>query len=213
MQTDWEIRRDISNCGKKIYDRGFAVATDGNISVRILNNRLMITPSGSCLGKLNINDLIYVDISGQVLQGDCKPSSELPMHIEIYKNRPDVKAIVHAHPNVSTAFTVSGETLSKPVLPELILGLGDIPTAPYATPSTRESAYAISELIKNHDVILLDHHGAVTVGESLEDAFFKMEKLEHAAATMLAAKQLGHINPLKPSDIEKLQKVKESYRL
>ena len=122
-----------------------------------------------------------------------------------------MNAIIHTHPVNSTSFTVAGETFSQPVLPELILGIGDVPIAKYATPSTNESVVVISELIKNHDVIILDHHGVVTVGKTLLDAFFKLERLEHAASTLLAAKQLGNINPLNPSDIEKLHEIREKY--
>ena len=211
MKTDWEIRREICLFGKRVYEKGFVTATDGNISMRMMANRLMITPSASCLGDLNVNDLAYVDLTGQILQSNCKPSSELPMHLEIYRNRPDVNAIIHTHPVNSTSFTVAGESFSPPVLPELILGIGDVPIAKYATPSTNESAVVISELIKNHDVIILDHHGVVTVGKTLLDAFFKLERLEHAASTLLAAKQLGNINPLNPSDIEKLHEIREKY--
>jgi L-fuculose-phosphate aldolase len=177
----------------------------------MMGDRLFITPSASCLGDLNVNDLVYVDFNGQILQSYLKPSSELPMHLEIYKKRPDVHGIIHTHPANSTAFTVAGENFSEPVLPELILGIGDIPIAKYATPSTHESAVVISELIKSHDVIILDHHGVVTVGKDLQEAFYKLERLEHAASTLLAAKQLGNINPLNPSDIEKLHKIKQKY--
>lgn len=211
MKTDWEIRREICLFGKKVYDKGFVAATDGNISMRLMTNRLMITPSASCLGDLNVNDLAYVDLNGQILQSNCKPSSELPMHLEIYRNRSDINAIIHTHPVNATSFTVAGETFSQPVLPELILGIGDVPIAKYATPSTRESAIVISELIKNHDVIILDHHGVVTIGNTLQEAFFKLERLEHAASTLLAAKQLGSINPLNPSDIKKLHEIREKY--
>lgn len=211
MKTDWEIRREICQYGKKVYNKGFVAATDGNISMRMMTDRMFITPSSSCLGSMNVNDLVYVDFNGQVLQSSRNPSSELPMHLEIYKKRPDVNAIIHTHPSISTAFTIAGENFSQPVLPELILGIGDVPIAKYATPSTPESAVVISELIKNHDVIILDHHGVVTVGENLQKALFKLEKLEHAASTLLAAKQLGNINPLNPADIEKLHEIRQKY--
>ena len=211
MKTDWETRREICLYGRKVYDKGFVTATDGNISMRMMNDRMFITPSASCLGNLNVNDLVYVDFNGQVLQCNRTPSSELPMHLEIYNKRPEVNAIIHTHPANSTAFTIAGENFSQPVLPELILGLGDVPIAKYATPSTHESAVVISELIKNHDVIILDHHGVVTVGIDLQQAFYKLERLEHAASTLLAAKQLGNINPLNPSDIEKLKAIKNKY--
>ena len=211
MKTDWEIRREICRYGKMVYDKGFVAATDGNISMRMMTNRLFITPSASCLGDLNVNELAYVDFNGHVLQSNCNPSSELPMHLEIYKKRPEINAIIHTHPAHSTAFTVAGESFEQPVLPELILGIGDVPIAKYATPSTHESAVVISELIKNHDVIILDHHGVVTVGINLQEAFYKLERLEHAASTLLAAKQLGNINPLNPSDIKKLHEIKQKY--
>ena len=211
MKTDWEIRREICHYGKMVYDKGFVAATDGNISMRMMTDRMFITPSASCLGNLNVNDLAYVDVNGYVLQSNCNPSSELPMHLEIYKKRPEVNAIIHTHPANSTAFTIAGESFEQPVLPELIPGIGDVPIAKYATPSTHESAVVISELIKNHDVIILDHHGVVTVGIDLQEAFYKLERLEHAASTLLAAKQLGNINPLNPADIEKLHKIKQKY--
>jgi L-fuculose-phosphate aldolase len=205
MLTDWEIRREIVAFGKKVYEKGLVSATDGNISVRVMSDRLMITPSGASLGNLNTEDLVYADLTGQVLAGRGKPSSELPMHLEIYRHRPHVNAVMHAHPPFTTAFTVAGESLASPVLPEVVIMFGEIPVAPYGTPASEESAQSILNLIPDHDVIVLDHHGAVTLGKSLEDAFFKMEKLEHAASTLLAAKQIGGINPLTPSAVEKLE--------
>jgi len=207
MKTDWEARREIVAFGAKVYRKGLVAATDGNISLRIFEDRIMITPSGSCLGSLNIEDLAYVDMSGQLLAGRIKPSSELPMHIEIFRKRPDVSAIIHAHPPLATAFTVAGKSISQPVLPEVFVMFGQIPVAPYAPPSTPESVQAISGLIEKNDVILLDHHGAVTVGKSLDEAFLKMEKLEHTASTLLAAEQLGQITPLSAAEIEKLKQL------
>ena len=144
---------------------------EGNISIRIFSDRFLITPSGSCLGTLNTEDLVYVDAEGQTLVGRVKPSSELPMHLEIYKRRPDVYAIIHAHPPLATAFTIAGKSISDPVIPEVFVQVGKIPVAPYAPPSTKESVEVISEIILKHDLILLDHHGAVAIGKSLEEAF------------------------------------------
>jgi L-fuculose-phosphate aldolase len=207
MYTDWEIRRNILSYGKRVYEMGFVAATDGNISVRTMNNRLMITPSGVALGKMNSEELIYVDFEGRTLQGRRKPSSELPMHIMIYKQRLDVQAIIHTHPPIATAFSVAGKSLSQPVLPEVVLMFGEIPVASYATPSTIESAYAVKNLILDHDIIILDHHGAVSIGSSLEDAFLKLEKLEQTAKTLIAAKQLGEVLPLSTEEINKLVKI------
>jgi L-fuculose-phosphate aldolase len=207
MKTDWEARREIVLCGEKVYRKGLVAAMDGNISVRMFPDRLMITSSGSCLGALNVEELSYVDMNGQLLAGNVKPSSELPMHIEIFKKRPDVHAIIHAHPPLATAFTIAGKSLSQPVLPEVFVMFGKIPVAPYAPPSTPESVQAISDCIDKHDLILLDHHGAVAVGKSLDDAFHKMEKLEHTASTLLAAEQLGEIKPLSSADVDKLRQL------
>jgi len=205
MLTDWEIRRGIVAYGRRFYDAGLVAANDGNISVRIMGDRLMITPSGSALGNLNVENLVYVDLSGQVLSGRMKPSSELPMHLAIYRKRPDVSAIIHTHPPVSTAFSVARISLSEPVLPEVILGFGDIPIAPYATPGTPEGAQILDTIIDTHDVVILDHHGAVAVGATLEEAYQKMERLEHTAKTLLAAHQLGGVSVLPDEEVEKLK--------
>jgi L-fuculose-phosphate aldolase len=206
MKTDWEARREMAAFGEKVYKSGLVAAMDGNISIRVFSDRLLITPSGSCLGTLNIEDLVYVDLEGQVLVGRVKPSSELPMHIEIYKKRPDILAIIHAHPPLATAFTIAGKNISQPVIPEVFVQFGQIPVAPYAPPSSKESVEFISDIIEKHDLILLDHHGAVAVGKSLYEAYLKMEKLEHTASTLIAAEQLGQITPLSQSELENLKK-------
>jgi L-fuculose-phosphate aldolase len=209
MKTDWEIRRDIVAIARKTYNAGMVAATDGNISHRIMTDRIMITPSGTSFSSLNTNALAYVDLEGSILNFEHKPSSELPMHLEIYRQRPDVKAIIHAHPPYATALTISGYSLEEPILPEVVMMFGKIPTAPYATPSTKESAESIRSLIKDHQAILLDHHGAVTYGSSLEEAFHKMEKLEHAAKTILAATSLGTPKQLDEHQLGKLKDVRQ----
>jgi L-fuculose-phosphate aldolase len=206
IKNDWEVRRDIITCAKKAFDRGLVAATDGNISMRMDVDRVMITPGGSSFATLNAGNLAYVDINGNLLDYACKPSSELPMHLEIYHRRSDIHAIIHAHPPYSTAFTIAGMSMSTPVIPEVVVMLGAVPTAKYATPSTTESADVIRDLILEHDVILLDHHGAVTCGATLDEAYYKMDKLEHAARTMLAANSLGAVNPLSDENLQKLQR-------
>ena len=207
MKTDWEIRREIVHYAKCAYQKGLVAATDGNISVRIMGDRLMITPTGAVFETLRPDDLIYVNFLGQKLQGNSLPSSELPLHLEIYQQRANVEAIIHAHPPVATAFTIAGESLAQPVIPEVVTMFGKIPTAPYATPASEEGAQVVSNLIHDHDLILLDHHGAVAVGTSLQDAFLKLEKLEHTASTLLAAKQLGEIKPLSAEQLQKLKAI------
>ena len=208
MKTDWEARRDIIACARQVYDKGIVAATDGNISYRMMTDRVMITPSGTSFANLTTDDLAYVDIDGNILTFEHKPSSELPMHLEIYRQRPDVNAVIHAHPPFATALTLTGSSLADPILPEVVIMFGKIPTAPYATPSTQESAESIRHLIKDHDAILLDHHGAVTYGESLDVAFYKMEKLEHAAKTILAARSVGIPKVLDEDQLSKLRELK-----
>ena len=209
IKTDWEARRDIVKCAKQAFDSGLVAATDGNISVRMSTDRVMITPGGTSFRNLNPGQMAYVDIEGHLLDYANRPSSELPMHLEIYRQRPEIGAIIHAHPPFTTAFTVAGITLETPVLPEVFVMCGRIPTANYATPSTTESADVIRELIKEHDVILLDHHGAVACGLDLDEAYYKMEKLEHAARTIFAANSLGQITPLTEDKLKKLEPFKK----
>ena len=209
MKTDWEARRDIIACARQVYDKGIVAATDGNISYRMMTDRVMITPSGTSFSNLSSDDLVYVDIDGNILSFGQKPSSELPMHLEIYRQRPAVNAIIHAHPPFATALTLAGVSLAEPILPEVVMMFGKIPTAPYATPSTPESAESIRHLIKDHDAILLDHHGAVTYAESLEEAFYKMEKLEHAAKTILAARSIGAPKTLNEEQLSKLKDLRK----
>lgn len=211
MLTDWEVRRQIVSIGKKLYDHELVAATDGNISFKMKTDKIIITPGGHCLGTLDFNHMVHVNGNGQHTSGDLEPSSELPMHLEVYRQRPDVNAVIHAHPPITTAFTLVGGTLSDPVLPEVILFFGEIPVANYATPSTIESAKSISALIKSHDVIVLDHHGAITVGDTLKDAYCKMEKLEQSAKILFAAKQLGEIKPISDEDLDKLLSLKSKY--
>jgi L-fuculose-phosphate aldolase len=209
IKSDWETRRDIVKCAKRAFESGLVAATDGNISVRMSIDRVMITPSGTSFSQLSPGEMAYVDTEGHQLDYAYRPSSELPMHLEIYRQRPEISAIIHAHPPYTTAFTVAGLSLATPVLPEVFVMCGRIPTASYATPSTTESAEVIRDLIKDHDVILLDHHGAVTCGRDLDEAYFKMEKLEHAAKTMIAANSLGNILPLSAENLKKLEPFKK----
>ena len=208
MNTDWEVRRDIIACARYIYDKGMVAATDGNISCRVMADRVMITASGTSFSDLTTDELAYIDLNGANLNYDKNPSSELPMHLEIYRQRQDVQAVIHAHPPFATALTLCGDSLTDPILPEVVLMFGEIPTAPYATPSTRESAESIRPYIKNHEAILLDHHGAVTYGKSLKDALYKMEKIEHTAKTVLAAKTLGIPKILDQNQLRKLRDLK-----
>jgi L-fuculose-phosphate aldolase len=208
LMTDWEVRRQIVAFGKKLYDQNLVAATDGNISVRMKADKIIMTPGGHCLGTLDFNHMVHLNSRGETTSGDLTPSSELPLHVGIYYERPDVHAIIHAHPPIATAFTLTGEKFMIETLPEAILLFGEIPVAPYATPSTKESADSIRGLVKDHDAVLLDHHGAVTVGETLSDAYCRMEKLEQIAYTLFCAKQIGNVIPLSESNLKKLEELK-----
>jgi L-fuculose-phosphate aldolase len=209
MDNEWDIRRQMVEICKRIYDKGYVAATDGNVSHRLSGDRLLVTPSGSCLGELQPNDLVCVSTAGRPLGGRQKPTSELPLHVTVYENRADVNAVVHAHPPIANAFSFAGQTLGACVIPEVVLGFGAIPTTEYATPASDEGPRAIRELIKEFDVLLLQRHGSLTVGPDLRDAYFKLDKLEHAAMVTLAARQLGTVIPLSPDELRRLGAVRE----
>ena len=198
---------------RRLYEKGLVAATDGNISFRIQSDRILISSAGSSLGNLSPEDLAYVDLQGNRLQFSQHPSSELPMHLEVYRQRPEINAVIHAHPPYATAMTLTGRSLSDPILPEVVVMFGNIPTADYATPSTVESAEVIQPYVKDHDVILLDHHGAVAYSKELEDAFQKIEKLEHAAKTISIAHSLGPVISLNEEQLNKLRNLKDPSKI
>jgi L-fuculose-phosphate aldolase len=208
--NEWQLRREIIDAGKKAYDRGFVTATDGNISVRVVGDRFLITPSGCCLGELKAEHLVYIDFDGKVLSGG-KPTGELSMHLAAYRERPDINAVLHAHPPITTGFTIAGESLAQCIIPEVVMIFGIIPTTEYATISTDEGAQVIKKLIKNHDAIILDRHGTITVGKNLLDAYRKLEKVEYCAQVTLAARQLGRVKTLSAEQIKKLDAVRRQY--
>ncbi len=210
MPNEWQIRREIVAIGKQAYDRGLVAATDGNISVRVMDDRFLITPSGSCLGELKLEQLVYVDFDGRVLSGG-KPTGELSMHLAAYRERSDINAVLHAHPPVTTGFTIAGKSLAQCIIPEVVVIFGTIPTTEYATISTEEGAKAIRELIKNHDALILDRHGTITVGKELIEAYRKLEKVEYCAQVTLIAHQLGRVRTLSTDEIMKLETVRKKY--
>lgn len=179
------LKEDIVEVGRRIYNLGFVAANDGNISVRVGDDEILTTPTGVSKGFMTPDMIIRVDMAGNKLEGKLKPSSELKLHLEVYKQRPDVRAVLHAHPPVATAFAVAGIPLDKPVLPEIVISLGRIPIAKYATPSTEELPASVRPYLEDHDAVLLENHGALTVGSNLFNALFKMEQIEHFAKISL----------------------------
>ncbi len=182
------LRKKIVEIGKRLYEKGFVTATDGNMSCRIDSERILITPSGVCKGVLTEQSLIVVNEKGDVIEGSKghgKPSSEIKMHLLIYSMRPDVRAILHAHPPLLTAITLAKVPFNTSILPEAWVSVGSVPIASYATPSTEDLAESIKPFVSSHKAILLERHGSITMADDIEKAYFMLEKLEHTALVLL----------------------------
>ncbi len=193
----------------RLYAKGFVTATDGNVSVRLENGNFLTTRTSVNKGAVTAEDLVEADLTGKSLTSNLKPSTEFGMHLYIYSQRPDVNAVVHAHPTYATGFAAARQALDTCVFPEVIVGLGAIPLADYATPSTDEVASSLAPYVKNADAILLANHGVVTYGKDLYDAYFKMEKVEHAAHIMFVARLLGGEKALSSAQVEKLRAISQ----
>ena len=199
-----EIKQAICEVGHRLYDHGFVAANDGNISVKVSENEYYCTPTGVSKGALTPDMIIKIDANGNKLEGNLNPSSEIKMHLRVYRERPDVNAVVHAHPPVATAFTVAGIPLDRYILPEAVLTIGDIPTCEYGTPSTMEIPDSLMPYIQEHDAFMLKNHGALTVGNTLNRAFFTMEEVEFNANIMKHAMELGRIEEIPEDQMLKL---------
>ena len=211
MSTVEALRAAIVECGRRLWDRGFVASNDGNISVRLDETRLLTTPTGVSKGFMTPDMLVVTDMDGRVVAGDRRPSSELKMHLEVYRQRPDVKAVVHAHPPTATGFAVAGIPLDRAVLAEVITTLGSIPIAEYATPSTDELPAAIRTYIRAHDGLLLANHGALAVGGDVFGAYYRMETIEHFARISLVARTLGREHLLSRGEVLRLQDLRGTY--
>ncbi|MGH2566736.1 MAG: class II aldolase/adducin family protein [Bacteroidota bacterium] len=193
----------------RLSEKGFVTAMDGNVSARLENGNILVTPSALNKGRVATSDLVEVKANGEPVTLNRKPSTELDMHLFIYRVRADVQAVVHAHPTYATGFATARIPLNECLFPEVIVGLGAIPLAPYATPSTKEVAEALAPYVGTADAILLSNHGVVTYGKDLDDAYFKMEKVEHAAHIAFVARMLGGEKPLTAAEIEKLRAISQ----
>jgi L-fuculose-phosphate aldolase len=209
-QAERQLREEIVRVGKLLYDRGLIVATDGNISARLDDRRVLATPSGLCKGLMTVDQLIVVDMEGKRIgptspaNRDLVPTSEMRMHLEAYKQRPDIRGVVHAHPPTVVAASIAGLDLTQCLIPEVIVMLGLIPTTNYATPSSEENAHAIRELIIGHDAIILQRHGTLVVGSSPTDAYLKTETVDQMARVSMMLEVLGKGQPLAPEQVSKL---------
>ncbi|MGQ9778278.1 MAG: class II aldolase/adducin family protein [Bacillota bacterium] len=211
MQEEEKKRREeVVEVGRRLWQRGYVAANDGNISLRLGPDEFLCTPAGVSKGFLRPEMLVKVNGRGERLAGELAPSSELRMHLAIYRHRPDVRAVVHAHPPLATAFAVAGIPLAKPVLAEAVLALGRVPLVPYATPGSEELAARLAAHLPGHDAFLLANHGAVTLGRDLWEAYYKMETLEHFAIISLAARLLGGGRKLSPAEVAKLLALRKS---
>ena len=208
--TEAKHRQDLIDVAARCYDKGYICGLEGNFSIRLESNLILATPRGCCKARLNKDELVLTDLEGKPI-GEGKPSTELKMHLIVYRARPDVMAVVHAHPTTAVGLTIAGVDMTVPILPEVVCTLGKIPTAPYATPSTEEMPASILPLLADHDALLLSHHGALAIGPDIWDAFYKLETIEHFAQTLLVAKLAGGAIPLSDRHVASLMAIKHIY--
>jgi L-fuculose-phosphate aldolase len=199
----------IVGAGRRMYERGYVAANDGNISARLSSGRVLVTPTGMSKGFLRASDLVVVDLEGNRVSGKRSPTSELKMHLKAYQLRDDIGAVVHAHPPYATGFAVAGIPLSECLLPEVILTIGSVPLTSYGTPSTDEVPESIAEVVTRSDAFMLRNHGVMTVGDDVLRAYHKLETVEHFARISYIVRHLGGAGPLPSEDVEKLLELRE----
>jgi L-fuculose-phosphate aldolase len=203
---DFTTRRDLIEIGRRLHQKGFLAANDGNLSARLSSDRVLVTAGGTIKGFLTHEDFVAVDLAGRVIEGGRRPSSEIAMHLAIYRLRSDARAVVHAHPPIATGFAVAGVPLALCVLPEVVVTLGSIPLAEYAVPSTEEVARSIEPHLKHGDAVLLRNHGAVTLAADPFEAYYRMERVEHFAYILLVSRLLGNVGVLDRGQVRELMK-------
>lgn len=200
-----QARKELVEIGKRIYAKGMVAANDGNISIRLDDERIMITPAGVSKGFMNAGEMVLLGMDGRIISTDQKPSSEAAMHLEIYRNSADTGGVCHAHPPYATAFAAAGLAIPPNVLPEMALSLGEIPLVPYATPGSEVLAASLQPYLKNHRAFLLANHGVVTIARSAMQAYYLMEIVEHAAKIIYLAKNLGRPTELNAEQLQALK--------
>ncbi|MDF2486556.1 MAG: class aldolase/adducin family protein [Herbinix sp.] len=213
MKSEYEIKEEICEIGKRIYNRNMVAANDGNISVKLNENEFLCTPTGVSKGFMTPEYICKVDKDGKVIEANSgyKPSSEIKMHMRVYKERPDVVSVVHAHPMYATGFAIAGIPLTQQIMPEATITLGSVPIAEYGTPSTEEIPDAVSKYLPNYDAVLLENHGALTYGDSLLNAYHKMESVEFYAQLLFISKQLGGPKELSDDKVQKLYEIRRQF--
>lgn len=209
--SDFEAKKLICEIGRRVYYKNFVAANDGNISVKVGPNTIWTTPTGVSKGFMTPDMMVKMDLSGKVLSGKMKPSSEVKMHLRVYNENPEVNAVVHAHPPVATSFAIAGINLDQPVSPEAVVILGTVPVAPYATPGTQEVPDSIAPYCKDYNAVLLANHGALTWGADLIQAYYRMESLEHYALMLMYSNNIiNKTNELNCSQVSDLIGIRES---
>ncbi len=211
MASEYEIKKEICEIGRRIYDHRMVAANDGNISVKLSDNEFLCTPTGVSKGFMTPEFICKVDKNGNVLQANkgYRPSSEIKMHMRVYKERPDVGAVVHAHPIYATSFAIAGIPLTQPIMPEAVISLGCVPIAEYGTPSTEEIPDAVSKYLPYFDAVLLENHGALTYSNTLLSAYYKMESVEFYAELLYRSRQLGGPKEFSTDQVKRLYEIRK----
>ena len=215
VQNEYEIKKQICDIGKRIYNRNMVAANDGNISVKLSDNEFLCTPTGVSKGFMTPEYICKVDAEGNVIQANkgFRPSSEIKMHMRVYKLRPDVGSVVHAHPSFATSFAIAGIPLTQPIMPEAVIALGCVPIAPYGTPSTNEIPDAVEPYLEHFDAVLLESHGALTWGPDLLAAYLKMESVEFYAELLYKSRQLGGPKEFDQATVQRLYQIRRQMGL
>ncbi|MBV9759284.1 MAG: class II aldolase/adducin family protein [Acidobacteriaceae bacterium] len=212
-KTEQEYRNDLVCVCHRVYEKGWVAMNDGNVSIRLDENRILCTPTAVSKGMVNLEDLIVVDMQGRILDGRRDCTSEIAMHITIYSMRPDVRSVVHAHPPVATGFASAGRALDKALLPEVVINLGAVPLASYGLPGTPALSEGMRPFIPNYDALLLENHGCTSFGADVWQAFFRMEIVEHFARITFVAEMLGGARALPRREVEKLFESRARYNV
>ncbi len=200
-----DAARRMAECCRRLADLGLIAGVAGNVSVRLAEDRVLVTPRGLIKADLGSEDMVEVDLAGEVIRGRHPPSAELGLHLRILRSRGDVTAVIHAHPPVATGIGVAGQEFDWDVLPEVVFLVGRVPVVPYGAPGTRELAEQIDPFIEEHDTLILANHGALSMGASLDEAQIRMETLEHSAKIVFTARLLGRVNHLSRDEVRRLE--------
>ena len=206
MKSELEIKQEMCEIGRRVYNRGMVAANDGQFSVILSDDEVLCPPTGVSKGFMTPEFICKVNAKGEVLEANegFRPSSEVKMHMRIYEKRPDVKAVVHAHPMYATSFAIAGKPLMDPIMPEAVISMGGVPLAKYGTPGTMEVPDSIEGFLDDYDAVLLENHGALTYSDSLLNAYYKMESVEFYARLMYQAQMLGGAKIIPPEKVEEL---------